>query len=230
MNLFPGIQLFVFCLSVAALNLPIRADAQDGAKTELRFVSFPKSIEPLSIELQLGEGKTVTIKAPSNEISAPISVPAQAVWVFGETKADEEGKPTFHVLGKAKSVESPSQILLLVRKGAEKSEGFEVLALDGRADRFGGGKFLFVNATRVKIGADVGERKFVIEPSGHQVIAPKSDGGLCHATLYFDKEGKARPFFSSKWPVNEAARAIIFIYHDPRSRKLRLHSLREFLE
>jgi hypothetical protein len=136
----------------------------------------------------------------------------------------------FKVLGKGKAPASPDQIILLVQRGAEREDGYEVLAIDGRAKGFGGGKFLFLNATRVRVAGDVGDRKFALLPGKHIVIEPKDEGGLCQAILYYDKEGEARPFFSSRWPVNQRARSMIFLYHDPTTTKLRLHSLREIIE
>jgi hypothetical protein len=226
------IPLLPACLTLALLGItsPIRSQAQEASRVDLRFVSFPKSEKPVQLEMRLGEGKTVLIEAPSNQISAPMRVPSQLTWIFGDTAVDAEGKPTFNVFGKGKAVSSPTQILLLVRKGAANSDGFEVIALDGRTSGFGAGKMLFMNAARIRLAADVGGKKFVLEPGTHQIIAPKSSDGLCQAILFYEKEGKARPFFSSKWPVNNNARAMIFIYPDPRSKKLRLHSLREFLE
>jgi hypothetical protein len=208
----------------------LQASGQEEGGVRVRFVSFPKSAEPLELEMRVGEEKTVEIKAPSNEVSKPIRVPALSEWVFGETVLGQDDKPIFKVLGKGKAVSSPDQIILLVQKGKDRADGYEVLTVDGRAKGFGVGKFLFLNAAQVKIAGDIGSRKFVLIPGAYRVIEPKNTGGLCQATLFYDKDGEARPFYDSRWPVSANARAMIFIYHDPTTKKLKLHSLRDFIE
>ncbi len=42
------------------------------------------------------------------------------------------------------------------------------------------------------------------------------------------KGDKSKNFFSSKWPVNNRARGLIFFYHDPDTRRLRLPTIRSF--
>ncbi|MBT8043911.1 MAG: hypothetical protein KJO79_03075, partial [Verrucomicrobiae bacterium] len=169
--------------------------------------------------------------APSNELSKAYKVARLARWVVGESAADEEGQPTFKVLGQAPAIASANQIVILVRKGKENADGFDVIAIDGRVNAFGGGKFLFVNAAQVDIAGRVGEEKFVVLPGAHQMIKPKVDGGKrsAHAMFYFRKEKEARPFFSSRWPVGGKARSMIFLYHDPATKRLRMHTIRDFL-
>ncbi len=44
------------------------------------------------------------------------------------------------------------------------------------------------------------------------------------------KRDKAKPFFSSKGPTTRHARGLIFFYQDPETKRIRLHSIRDFLE
>ena len=82
--------------------------AQQTAGVTLRFLSFPKEIEPPPVELLLGEGKTTKIEIPSNELSGPYKVPPLAAWVVGETTKGPEGKAVFKEFGRAKALASPS--------------------------------------------------------------------------------------------------------------------------
>lgn len=215
--------VFILCVSPCL--------AQEAAKISLRFLSFPKAIDPVKLELQVSEGKTIKIAAPSNEFSPPADVVSTGVWSVGETVEGPDGKPVFKEYGRTKAVDSPQQMLLLVRKGKADADGFELLALDGRVDGFGGGKFLFINAAKVDIAGVVGSEKFVVKPGKHSIIKPKGEAvnnKLVHTTLYYRKDDQPKPFFSSNWPLSDAARSLIFIYHDPDTRRLRLHSIRDF--
>ena len=204
---------------------------QEPAKVSLRFLSFPKATDPIKVELQISEGKTITIEAPSNEFSPSVDITSTGVWSVGETVKDPEGKTVFKEYGRTNAVNSPQQLLLLVRKGKENTDGFELVALDGRVDGFGGGKFLFMNAAKVDIAGVVGSEKFAVKPGKFSIIKPKGEAGnkkLVHTTLYFRKDDQPMPFFSSTWPLSDAARCLIFFYHDPDTNNLRLHTIRDF--
>lgn len=215
------------CLTL--LLLPCAA--QDAAKIRVRFLSFPASLEPVKIELRISEVKSVEIIAPSNEFSQPLEVESTGVWSVGETVANPEGKAIFVEYGRTMAPASPQQMLLLIRKGAKNSDGFDLIALDERKDGFGFGEFLFLNIATVDIAGTVGEEKFVVKPNKHMILKPKTNGEkqTAHAIFYFRKDDEARPFFSSRWPVNARARSMIFFYHDPETRNLRMHTVRDFL-
>lgn len=217
-------------IAVLALGLLPPCAAQDTDKIQLRFLSFPKSMEPVKLELRLSEEKSVAIEAPSNEFSKPLSIAPLAVWSVGETVQGPDGKPVFREFGRTQAPTSPQQVLVLIRKGAANSDGFDLLALDIGATAFGGGKFLFFNAAKVDIAGVVGEEKFMLKPDSHKIIQPKteSDKRTAHAMFYFRKGDEARPFFSSRWPVNARARSLVFFYHDPESKRIRMHTVRNF--
>ena len=218
---------WIFCACISLLSCA----AQEGESVILRFVSFPRAIAPEPLELRVGEGKTIKIETPSNELSIPYKVKLQAIWAVGQTVEGKDGKSVFNVLGKATALASTEQMILLVRKGKANADGFEVLPIDGRGTEFGGGKFLFMNAAKVDIGGVVGSEKFAIKPGKHAIIKPKADPatkGLCHTTLYFRKDEQTKAFFSSTWPLSDDARSLVFFYHDPATNRLRLHTIRDF--
>jgi hypothetical protein len=218
-----------FLTSLALCVLP--CSAQDGGKVSLRFLSFPKAMEPLKVELRLTEGKTLDIEAPSNEFSQPTNVDAIGEWSVGETIDGPDGKPLFKEYGRTKAPVSPQQMLLMVRKGDQISDGIDLIALDGRVEGFGGGKFLFMNAAKVDIAGVVGEQKFVVKPGQHTIIKPSAQGGqgLATASFYFRKNDEPRAFFSSRWPLGDHTRAMIFFFHDPETLHIRMHTIRDFL-
>jgi hypothetical protein len=205
--------------------------AQDGGEAILQFLSFPKTIDPKPVELLIGDGKTLEVEIPTNELSTPYKVKRPDIWAIGKSDIDKDGKPTFKVFGQAKSLASPKQLILLVRKGANHVDGMEVIPINNDIANFGGGKFLFMNAAKVDIAGEAGGVKFVVKPGTHTIIKPKADanGRTFHAMFYFRKDNEAMPFFSSKWPINDNISNLIFFYHDPETKRLRMHSIRNFL-
>ena len=224
---FRYLTRWVFCTGLALLP----CTAQDAAKVTLRFLSFPRALNPEPVELLVGEGKTIKVEIPTHEVSAPYKVPLQAVWAVGQTVDGNDGKPAFTVFGQAKAMVSTEQLILLIRKGKANADGFEVIPIDNRLSEFGGGKFLFMNAAKIDIAGMLGTDKFVVKPGKHTIIKPKIDPGikgLCNILIYFRKDDQAKPFFSSTWPLSAAARGLIFFYHDPDTQRLRLHTIRDF--
>ena len=222
---FSGIAVLVAGTLLGALPCA----AQNAAKISVRFLSFPKAIEPVKVELRVAENRTLAIEAPSNEFSPPKIVDATGVWSVGETVEGPDGKPVFKEYGRVKAPAAPQQMLLLLRKGGSNTDGFDLVALDGNVNAFGGGKFLFMNATTADIAGVVGGEKFVVKPGQHTIVKPKADAGLASASFYFRKDENARAFFSSRWPVADHARGMVFFYHDPESKHIRLHTIRDFM-
>lgn len=214
--------------ALSALLLP--SAAQDGGSVSLQFLSFPRQVDPEPVELVTGEGRTIEVEIPTNQLSKTYKVPRLGTWAVGKTEAGPDGEPAFTTWGKAKALSSGTQLLLLVRKGDTYEDGFEVIPVDSRATQFGGGKFLFMNAADVDVAGEVGADKFALKPGAHTILQPRSEEGdrTFHTTLWFRIEDKPKPFFSSTWPLSESARALIFFYHDPENQRLRLHTIRDF--
>lgn len=216
---------------VTACLLPAfpRAAAQEASVT-LRFLSFPIVEEPVPVELAIGEGRTLKVEIPGNELSPPYKVRKQAAWLFGETVQGKDDKPAFTVFGQAPALASDDQLILLMRKGNTNADGFEVIPVNGVKTAFGAGKFLFVNAAKVDIAGVIGTSKFVIKPGKHALVHPKGEDNKAvgQVELFFNMDNQARPFFTSMWPLGDAARSLVFFYHDPESNRLRLHTIRDF--
>lgn len=224
---FRHLAHLVLCAGLALLP----CSAQEAASVTLRFLSFPRAINPEPVELLVGEGKTIKVEIPTNEFSVPYKVTLQTVWAVGETVTGKDGKPVFTVFGKAAALASSQQMVLLVHKGKDNADGFEVIPIDSRGTEFGGGKFLLMNAAKIDIGGVLGKEKFAIKPGQHTIIKPKADSDmkdLCNVVLYYRKDDKPKPFFSSTWPLSDKARGLIFFYHDPGTQRLRIHSIRDF--
>lgn len=225
------IKSIYFVLPLCLLSTA-RLRAQEEEKVAVQFLSFPKAIDPKPVELLVGENKTIEVKIPTNEFSEVYHVKRMENWAVGKIETGKDNKPAFTVYGGAKSLAAPSQLILLVRKGQENSEGMVVIPIDNQLTNFGGGQFLFVNAASLDVAGQLGDSKFVVKPGKFAIIKPKpqtdESKSLVHATLYYRKDDVVKPFFSSTWPVNNRARTMVFFYEDPSTGHLSLHSIRDF--
>jgi hypothetical protein len=226
------LQTLCRLLLIAGSGFPLLpCSAQEGENVTLQFLSFPKSLDPKPVELLFGDRNFLEVEIPTNELSKPYKVKRLSTWAVGRSDIDKEGKPAFTVFGQAKALGSAKQLILLIRKGADNSDGMEVIPIDNDIANFGGGKFLFMNAAKVDIAGEAGGVKFAIRPGTHTIIKPKADanGRTFHAMFYFRKDNEASPFFSSKWPISDKVCNLIFFYHDPETKRLRMHTIRNFL-
>jgi hypothetical protein len=211
-----------------SILLPLSVSAQ-GDQVSLRFITFPKVSKPEKFLLVTGKGKTEEIEVASNAISKPVQVFRQSTWMIVERESDENGEVKLKPLGSVKALDSNRQLVFLIRKGADHSDGYKLIAFDDRRSMFGKGKMLFLNAARVQIGGVVGKEKFALNPNSYKIIKPKpdKDGRLCHTQLFYMKDKKPKMFYSSVWPLNTKGRVITFFYHDARNKRLRLHTIRD---
>ena len=205
--------------------------AKEGGNIILQFLSFPKAVDPKPVELVVGEGKTIKVEIPTNTLSKTYTVKRQGVWAVGATGVDEEEKPVFNVFGQAGSLACSKQLILLVRKGENNADGMDVIPIDNGTANFGGGKFLFMNSTKVDISGEAGGVKFTIKPGESTIIKPQavSNDQASEEMFSFREGNEAKPFFSSKWPISDKSRSLIFFYIDPASQRLRMHSIRDFI-
>lgn len=201
---------------------------------ELKFVSFPKSMNAKPVELRIEDGKTIQVDLPTNSISSAYKVKLQANWALGEMIKDEEGNPSFKAYGQAPALSSTKQLILVIRSGKEDAEGLTLIPMDYTDNKFGGGKYFVMNATSIEIAGSIGTSKFTLKPLQHDLLAPKptkiQDGrGYCFSKFFYRSKDNIQPFFSATWRFNEAARSMVFFYHDPKTKHLRLHTIRSFV-
>lgn len=208
------------------------ATAQNRNALQLQFITFPTTSEIIEMEMVVSRTETQKIEVTSSELTDPIRVPRLANLVFGETVLNADNKPEFKEYGRGKPVSATKQIVLILRRGKQLSDGFEVRAVPGDMNGFGGGKFLFLNAAEIPIGGTVGGKPFALQPGHHAIIKPKlePDGRRAFVEFAYQREDGAKPFFSSFWPAGNDSRGLIFFYRDPgRGNKITFHSYRDFL-
>lgn len=221
-------------ISLLALITPLVA--QDAEQVTLRFISFPKSASPQPVELLVAPGETLEVKTPTNALSEPYKVNRLSSWSVGklEEAKTEDGNRIFTSYGAAPSLASADQIILLIRDGKENQDGIRVVPIDNNIRHFGGGRFFFMNASKVDIAGMIGGTQFALQPGKHTIIEPaeknQREGANGFFTeFFFRKDTEARPFFSSTWPANEKARSMVFFYHDSHNERLRMHTIRDYL-
>lgn len=211
-------RLFLLVIASTAAMHAV-ASAQ---KTTLQFLAFPKQIRPEPVELVVGQQKTIEIQTPGNELSPFYEAPMLETIVVGKTIMNENNEPVFEVYGQAKSLGTSKQIILLMRKGRENRDGFVVIPVNGELGDFGGGSYLFINASGVNVGGVIGDAKFALKPGQRNMLKPKPDfdGQICQVTLAYEREDKWKTFKDTRWSADKAYRSLVFFYQNPENGRL----------
>lgn len=223
---------FIALLAAASFCLTCSLHAQDLPPVKVRFISFPKIQDPKPVELLTGEGKSILVELPTNSISPSYKIKRPKNWVIGKTGVNAEGKPSFKVYGKTPTLAASEQIVLLLRKGKLDEDGFDMIPFAEGGDHFGGGKYIFFNASKADIAGIVGKTEFAIKPRGYKLIAPQPNEvvrnkKLMHVRIFFRKNEDAVPFYSSAWRYSEKAQNMIFFYHAEGKAQIKMHIIRD---
>jgi hypothetical protein len=176
------------------------------------------------------------VDLPTNSISEPYDVPATSIWALGTSSKNEDGTTSFKTYGKSNATVASEQLILVIRKGKQDSDGLTLYTINYTEKDFGGGKYYLVNATTFDIAGNIGEgevSKFSLKPGGRSLIAPKPNKvkegrGVVFTEIFCRKNDEIKPFFSSTWRFNEKARCMVFFYQTPDTNKLALHTIRKF--
>lgn len=214
---------------VAFVALLAIASAQD--KITVQFLAIPKQVRPEPVELLIGEGQTIEVQTPGNELSQEYQVPALESIVVGKTIINDDGESSFQVYGRAKSLNTSRQIVLLMRKGKDNEDGFVVLPINGDLGNFKGGTYFFVNASPLNIAVKIGDKALELEPGRRELIQPAAthDGGGCQVTFAYKREQDWKIFRDTRWTVHERYRSLVFFHQDAESGKLMVSPVVEIL-
>lgn len=229
LNIMPIRQLTLYSFFVLSLT----SFAQEQ-QVSLQFVSFPISAGAKPVELIIGKDKTMNVELPTNALSPIYKVNRLNEWVIGKSSVGPKGEFVFETYGKAPSIASEKQLILVIRKGANDSDGFDLIPMDNQQEKFGGGMYFFMNAAKVDIAIEIGDKKLALKPLTHELVKPspsktEGDRQYLYTTLQFRKGEEAVPYYSSTWRFSDKARSLVFLYHDTNTNQLRTHTIRDYL-
>ncbi len=206
--------------------------AQD--EIQLQFVSFPRDAVSGPMQLLVGDGRTIEVVMPTNNLSPVYAVPKLSQWVLGKNVTDDTGVEKFETHGRTPALGSSKQLVLVLPGGEESADGLTLTPFNLEQEGFTGGSYLFFNASRVEIAVTVGDLKFAIRPLSHRLEKPKPSNTSGERerlyTHFFFREGdEAIPFYSSTWRFSDNTRSMVFFYHNTLGGQLRTHSIRDYL-
>lgn len=201
---------------------------------QLQFVAFPKLLNHDPVELLIGDGETIMVELPTNSASPVYTVSGISECRLGVSSKGEKDEFLFKTYGASGLLNSPKQLILILRKGDKNSDGLELIPVASHDEGFGGGDYLFMNMSMVDIAVEIGDKVAALKPRKHRILSPgpsKIDGERKYLYVYihFRRGEEAVPFYSSTWKISERRRSMVFFYHDPHTQQLRSHTVRSYL-
>lgn len=109
---------------------------------------------------------------------------------------------------------------------------FQVLAVDGELASFRGGGRHFVNVSGKDVSATIGEQKLLIRSGGSVTFAPRIVSDAIERVpvqIHFRQDDQWRLLSSTRWSLDSRQRTLIFIFEDPRRKRLALRGVSERL-
>lgn len=233
MSILKGFSRLVVLAAIFSLTLLNTKSHGDG-QVEIQFVSFPKDNGEDEVELYLGGDEPLKVELPTNRLSQKYRVKAMNSWVLGKTTKGPDGNVVFAKLGQARALDTPRQLILVIRKGGASENSLHLIPMPNNATNFGGGAYFFLNATPVDVGGILSDVKFSIKPGKFITVEPKPSRvkgvyEYCKVQLVYRNGDEVRPFFNSTWRLNDKVRSLVFFYLDPVTRRVRMHSIRDYI-
>jgi hypothetical protein len=112
----------------------------------------------------------------------------------------------------------------------------KIIAIDSDQTKFKGGEFFFMNVSSFDVAGLMGKSKFMIRPSQYKIVRPTAEDintkegiPFIQTVLFYRKNEEANPFFNSTWHANPKARSMIFFYQSGSNKRLRMHTIQDFL-
>ena len=200
--------------------LTCSALAQD--RIRVQFLAFPHQDDEVPLELVIGDKQTIKIQTPGNALSQAYTLPALSSFVVGRTVKNAENQDAFETYGKAESLTTSQQIVLLLRKGQAPSDGFVVVPVDAAQTNFKGASYLFINTSDYAVGTVIGDQKFALKPSQRKLVEPKANhaDGICQVTFSYLKENRWKTVYDTRWPASDKFRSIVFFFQNPLTGRL----------
>ncbi|MDX1681336.1 MAG: hypothetical protein R3242_11475 [Akkermansiaceae bacterium] len=220
-------------VALFALAAIAKLGAQPVDKVEIQFVSFPAIADPSSVELRIGPEEAIEVELPTRSLSEVYRVNRMSHWLLGRSGVDEEGNFAFTTYGKTKVGNGSKQIILVMPKGKNYSDGLEMIALNGSQEGLGLGKYLVYNASRTDIAGKIGDKGFNLKQGGYTILDPEpnevvNNSKYLFVHLFYRKGDEPKPFKDTKWRHTENAKFFVFFHHNPGTPQIQVHYIRYY--
>ena len=173
-----------------------------------------------------------SLRLPTRNFSTQAEYAGPNPVTFYGRKANEEGELEYVPVASVMMNEGWKNAILVFlptsRKVALTGRRFEVLPVDAELARFRGGGRHFVNVSETDVAASIGDQKLLVEARSSATFTPRVQGDVTtRVPVQFHYRGGDawRLLSSTRWGMDPRLRTLVFIYEDPRRKRLALRGI-----
>ncbi|MBO94664.1 MAG: hypothetical protein CMI32_07190 [Opitutales bacterium] len=184
-------------------------------------------------EAKGGEGdEKESLRLPTRNFSIQAEYEGPNPVTFYGRKANDEGELEYAPVASVLMNEEWKKTILVFlptsKKVALTGRRFEVLPVDAELARFRGGGRHFVNLSETDVAASIGDQKLLVKASASATFTPRVQGDVTtRVPVQFHYRGGDawRLLSSTRWGMDPRLRTLVFIYEDPRRKRLALRGI-----
>ena len=182
----------------------------------------------------MGEGKTILVDIPTNSLSPVYKVNRLSKWKIGKTVTNKNGDSTFKVFGTVDSLKDSNQLILVIRSGKGNEDGLKMISIPNSEAKLGGGSYLLFNASTIGIKGKLSDKEFEIKPGVFAVVRPspskiKGVSKYCDVKMSHLRDEIPQLFLTATWRLSDKARSFVIFHNDPKSKQLRMHTIKDYI-
>lgn len=227
-TMFCFFSAMVVVITMMSSSLHAQADSRNDGGVSFRILTFErvKGMKVIQYMLKPGTAEGKEVSMHKNNFTGPYKASSRVLQFF--LPADESGaKP--RAVGKVSiPARLGKKILLIALPKDEKTYQFYPIADDIK--RFKQGETKLINLSKVEVATKMNNKPFKVNANAVTsvpAISSKKEPHSYPVEFYFRENGKWMPLMSSAWQFEPDVRNFSFIYWDPKSKRIRIRTIRE---
>jgi len=216
--------------------LALAEGEEDKPKLSFAFKAIAFSRVPGLDEVFHGEEEDkVSLRLPTRNFSPETVYEGKNPVTFYGRRTKADGEIEYLPVAAVTAPKEWKRILLVFlpasrQEALSTGRRFQVLAVDGALAQFRGGGRHFVNVSTTDVAAAIGDQKLLIPAGASATFAPKIQGDpslRVPVQFHYRQDSQWRLLSSTRWSLDSRLRTLIFIFEDPRRKRLALRGVSE---
>ena len=211
------------------------AEAEDDPPNlSFSFKAIAFSRVPGLDEVFHGEGEDkVSLRLPTRNFSPEAEYKGKNPVTFYARRTNADGEIEYLPVAAVMAPKEWKSILLVFlpasrQEAISTGHRFQVLPVDAELARFRGGGRHFVNVSKTDVAASIGEQKLLVKAQSSSTFTPRVKGDVTTRVpvqFHYRRDNQWHLLSSTRWGMDPRLRTLVFIYEDPRRKRLALRGI-----
>lgn len=222
-------KVFLLAALQAAILSPLLA--QEAPTQMVSFFAYETVEVPTTIYLRTGPRKFTALELPGANATPAVQIinPKGVIGIFGPPEKNAEGEEVYPRLGGIKC--NPAwpkafAVISSIKKDDQTVFAGHAFALSN--NDFPEGSIKIANLSPALVRGKLGSLEVAFKPGEISTVRFKESAGSLVDVIFQYKENKDAKWarmISTRWPVPEAGRRLMFVFPDPRGKGMRAKTI-----